>query len=161
VLRSRKRQGSAVRATLNILSPSDPIQLPTVVDGPFKTLPRDVHAWFSPVKDNRVEITKSSTKQRDGFFGSVLADARRPPNQFPDRVKRRRRVLEESSIIPYVEPWQLSEAELAAQGGNDQRVVTLLKWGLRPILTGSKRKLKRFTKRATVCSDRLRFLTWD
>jgi len=135
-----KTSRSTVRATLDILSPSDPIHLPTVVDGPFKTLPRDVHAWFSPVKDNRVEITKSSTKQRDEFFGSVLADARRPPNQFPDRVKRRRRVLEELSIIPYVEPWQLSEAELAVQEGNDQRAVTLLKWRLGPMLTGSKRR---------------------
>ena len=76
---------------LDTLSPSDPILLLAVVDGPFKTLPRDVHAWFGPAKDSRIEITKSSTEERDKFLGSVLANARRPPNQFPDGVKRRRR----------------------------------------------------------------------
>jgi len=144
---------------LDTLSPSDPILLLAVVDGPFKTLPRDVRAWFGPVKDNRVEITKPSTEQRDEFFSSVLADARRPPNQFPDGVKRRRRVLEELPIAPPVEPRQLSEAELAVQEENDQRVITLLKWRLGPILTELKRKFKRFTKRAGVRSDHLQFQT--
>ena len=140
-----------MRAMLDTLSPSDPILLLAVVDGPFRSLPRDVRAWFGPTKDNRVEITKPSIEQRDEFFASILADARRPPNQFPDGIKRRRRVLEELPIAPPIEPRQLTEAELAAQDENDQRVITLLKWRLGPILTELKRKFKRFTKRATVC----------
>ncbi|KAF9648633.1 AAA-domain-containing protein [Thelephora ganbajun] len=139
---------STVRAMLDTLSPSDPILLLAVVDGPFKSLPRDVRAWFGPTKDNRVEIMKPSIEQRDEFFASVLADARRPPNQFPDGTKRRRRVLEELPIAPPVEPRQPTEAELAVQEENDRRVITLLKWRLGPILTELKRKFKRFTKRA-------------
>ena len=138
---------------LDTFSPSDPILLLAVVDGAFKALPRDVRAWFGPVKDNRIEITKPSTEQCDEFFAPVLADVRRPPNQFPDGVKRRRRVLEELPIAPPVEPRQLSEAELAVQEENDQRVITLLKWRLGPTLTELKRKLKRSTKRASVRSD--------
>ena len=140
-----------MRAMLDTLSPSDPILLLAVVDGPFKSLPRDVRAWFGPTKDNRVEITKPSVEQRDEFFASVLADTRRPPNQFPDGIKRKRRVLEELPIAPPVEPRQLTEAELAAQEDGDLRVITLLKWRLGPILTELKRKFKRFTKRAAVC----------
>ena len=45
------------------------------------------------------------------------------------------------------------------QEGNDQSVITLLKSRLGPILTDLKRKFKRFTKRAAVRLDRLRFLT--
>jgi hypothetical protein len=99
-------------------------------------------------------------EQRDEFFASVLADARRPPNQFPDGVKRRRRVLEELPIAPPVEPRQLTEAELAVQEENDQRVITLLKWRLGPILTELKRKFKRFTKRAAVRQIACYILTW-
>jgi len=58
---------STVRATFNPL----PLLILAVVDGPFKTLPRDVRAWFGPVKDNRVRITKPSAKQRDEVFASV------------------------------------------------------------------------------------------
>lgn len=141
---------STVKAMLDTLSPSDPILLLAVVDGPFKSLPRDVRAWFGPTKDNRLEITKPSVGQREEFFVPVLADARRPPNQFPDGIKRRRRVLEELPIAPPVEPRQLTEAELAVQEESDQKVITLLKWRLGPILTELKRKFKRFTKRAVV-----------
>lgn len=143
---------STVRAMLDTLSPSDPVLLLAVVDGPFKVLPRDVRAWFGPTKDNRVEIAEPSAEQRDEFFAPVLADARRPPNQFPDGIKRRRRVLEELPVAPPVQPRQLTEAELAVQEENDQRVITLLKWRLGPILTELKRKFKRFTKRAAVRS---------
>lgn len=140
---------------LDTLSPSDPVLLLAVVDGLFKSLPRDVRAWFGPTKDNRIEITKPSAEQRDEFFVPVLEDARRPPNQFPDGTKRKRRVLEELPIAPPVEPRKLTDAELAVQEENDQRVVTLLKWRLGPILTELKRKFKRFTKRAAVRSGRI------
>lgn len=70
---------------------------------------------------------------------------------FVDGVKRRRRVLEVLPVAPPLEPKKPSQAELAVLAENDQRVVTLLKYRLGPILTELKRKFKRFTKRATVC----------
>ena len=42
-------------------------------------------------------------------------------------------------------------AELVLQEENDQRVITLLKYRLGPILTELKRKFKRFKKCAMVC----------
>ncbi len=59
-------------------------------------------------------------------------------------------MLEELPVAPTIKPRQPSAAELALQEENDQRIVTLLKYRLGPILTEQNRKFKRFTKRAAV-----------
>ncbi|GLB33226.1 putative AAA domain (Cdc48 subfamily) containing protein [Lyophyllum shimeji] len=140
---------STVRAMLDTLAPTDPILLLVVVDGNFAELPSDVKAWFGPTKDNRIELIPPTSSQREEFFASLVADIKRPPNQFADGVKRKLRVLEELPLAPPLEPRQPTAAELAVQTENDQRVITLLKYRLGPILTELKRKFKRFTKRAT------------
>ncbi|KAI0052664.1 AAA-domain-containing protein [Auriscalpium vulgare] len=137
-----------VRAMLDSLAPTDPILLLAVVDAPYLSLPRDVRAWFGPARESRVEFRPSNALQREQFFESVLQDIRRPPNQFPDGVKRKKRVLEELPIAPPLEPRAPSAAELALQDENDMRLVTLLRYRLGPILTELKRKFKRFTKPA-------------
>ncbi|KAH7916660.1 AAA-domain-containing protein [Hygrophoropsis aurantiaca] len=139
---------STVRAMLDSLAPTDPILLLAIVDGSFTSLPRDVRAWFGPMRENRVELPTPTAEQRESFFASIIADVRRPPNQFADGVKRKKRVLEELPIAPPLEPRQPTAAELALQEENDQRIATLLKYRLGPILTELKRKFKRFTKRA-------------
>lgn len=141
---------------LDSLSPSDPILLLAVVDGPFQFLPRDVRSWFGLIRENRVALSHPSAEQRRKFFDNLLVDIRRPPNQFPDGVQRKKRVLEELPIAPPIEPRQPTAAELAVQEENDQRIITLLKYRLGPILTELKRKFKRFTKRAAVSHRTLR-----
>ncbi|KAG6840868.1 hypothetical protein C0991_003588 [Blastosporella zonata] len=140
---------STVRAMLDTLAPTDPILLLVVVDGPYAELPSDVKAWFGPTKDTRVELTSPPHSRRAEFFEPLLKDVQRPPNQFADGVKRKLRVLEELPIAPPLEPRKPTAAELAVQVENDQRIITLLKYRLGPILTELKRKFKRFTKRAT------------
>ncbi|KAI0269336.1 hypothetical protein BC834DRAFT_820278 [Gloeopeniophorella convolvens] len=140
---------NTVRAMLDTLAPTDPILLLAVVDGAYMSLPRDVRAWFGPTRENRVEITRSNAAQREAFFESLLKDVQRPPNQFPDGTKRKKRVLEELPLAPPPEPRQPTAAELALQEENDHKLVTLLRFRLGPILTELKRKFKRFTKRAT------------
>lgn len=137
---------------LDSLAPTDPILLLAVVDGPFSSLPRDVRAWFGITRENRVAFTTSTADQRSEFFKELVSNIRRPPNLFPDGMKRKKRVLEELPIAPPLEPKQPTAAELALQEENDQRVITLLKYRLGPILTELKRKFKRFTKRAAVSS---------
>lgn len=141
---------TAVRAMLDSLAPTDPVLLLAVVDGSFAQLPRDVKAWFGPTRDNRVELTKPTAEQRAAFFEGIIKDISRPPNQFPDGMKRRKRVLEELPIAPPLEPRQPTAAELATQHEADQRTLTFLKFSLGPILTELKRRFKRFTKRASV-----------
>lgn len=137
---------------LDTLAPTDPILLLAIVDGPFTSLPRDVKAWFGPTRDNRVAFTNPTATQRDEFFDGLLKDVQRRPNEFADGVQRKRRILEELPIAPPVEPRQPTAAELAVQEDSDERVITLLKYRLGPILTELKRKFKRFTKRARVCA---------
>lgn len=140
---------TTVRAMLDSLAPTDPVMLLAVVDGPFAALPRDVKAWFGPIRENRVYLTKPTAEQRARFFEKLVSDVSRPPNHFPDGMKRKKRVLEELPIAPPIEPRQPTAAELAMQQDADQRTLTLLKYRLGPILTELKRKFKRFTKRAS------------
>ncbi|EIW81740.1 AAA-domain-containing protein [Coniophora puteana RWD-64-598 SS2] len=140
---------TTVRAMLDSLSPTDPVLLLGIVDGPLSALPRDVRAWFGAGRENRVLLPAPTEAQREAFFEGLLVDVRRPPNMFADGVRRRKRVLEVLEIAPPLEPRQPSAAELAVQEEHDARVVTLLKYRLGPILGELKRKFKRFTKRAT------------
>ncbi|KAI0313571.1 hypothetical protein OF83DRAFT_522786 [Amylostereum chailletii] len=140
---------STVQSMLNTLAPTDPILLLAVVDGSFMSLPRDVRAWFGSTRENRVELHKPTESQRDEFFQPILKDVQRPPNHFPDGMKRKKRVLEELPIAPPLEPRKPSAAELAVQEEHDARLITLLRYRLGPILTELKRKFKRFTKPAT------------
>lgn len=135
---------------LDTLAPTDPILLLAVVDGSFSDLPRDVKSWFGPMKDNRIQLPSPSARQREEFFKGLITDIQRPPNQFADGVKRKKRVIEELPLAPPLEPRQPTARELAVQAENDQRVIVLLQYRLGPILTELKRKFKRFTKRATV-----------
>lgn len=144
---------TTVKAMLDSLAPTDPVLLLAVVDGPFSSLPRDVKAWFGSIKENRIQLTSPSAEQRERFFESLVHDVLMPPNHFPDGIKRKKRILEELPIAPPLEPRAPTAAELALQEENDQRIITLLKYRLGPILTELKRKFKRFTKRAVVSFD--------
>ena len=141
---------STVRAVLDTVAPTDPILLLAVVDGPFSALPRDVRSWFGPAQGNRVELSHPTPRQREQFFEGLLIDVTRPPSEFPDGVKRKKRILEELPIAPPLKPRQPTAAELALQEENDNRIIVLLQYRLGPLLTELKRKFKRFTKRATV-----------
>ena len=141
---------TAVRAMLDSLAPTDPVLLLAIVDGSFSSLPNDVRSWFGVIRENRLTLSVPTDDQRGAFFAGIIADVRRPPNQFADGIRRKRRILEELPIAPPPEPRQLTAAELAVQEENDQRVITLLKYRLGPVLTELKRKFKRFTKKATV-----------
>lgn len=135
---------------LDSLAPTDPVLLLAIVDGSFSSLPYDVRSWFGILRDNRLTLPIPTNEQREAFFASIITDVRRPPNQFADGMRRKRRILEELPIAPPPEPRRLTAAELAVQEENDQRVIILLKYRLGPILTELKRKFKRFTKKATV-----------
>ncbi|KAI6008469.1 hypothetical protein EDC04DRAFT_3095303, partial [Pisolithus marmoratus] len=139
---------STVRAMLESLSPTDPVLLLAVADGPLSSLPQDVKVWFGITRGCRIALDPSTSTSREAFFAPLIADIRRPPNAYPDGIARRKRVLEVLPLAPPPEPRQPSAAELALQVENDRKVMTVLKYRLGPILTELKRKFKRFTKRA-------------
>lgn len=135
---------------LDSLSPNEPVLLLAIVHDSFASLPRDVRSWFGVIRENRIALTRPGKEQRESFFAGLLEDIQRPPHEFPDGVKRKKRVLEVLPIAPPLEPRQPTAAELALQEENDQKVIALLKYRLGPILSELKRKFKRFTKRAVV-----------
>ncbi|KAI6027083.1 AAA-domain-containing protein [Pisolithus marmoratus] len=139
---------STVRAMLESLSPTDPVLLLAVADGPLSSLPQDVKVWFGITRGSRIALDPTTSTSREAFFAPLIADIRRPPNAYPDGIARRKRVLEVLPLAPPPEPRQPSAAELALQVENDRKVMTVLKYRLGPILTELKRKFKRFTKRA-------------
>lgn len=141
---------TTVKAMLDTLAPTDPILLVAIVEGHYSELPHDVRAWFGPTRDNRVELLKPGSQQREVFFQAMLNDVSRPPNQFVDGMKRKKRVLEILPLAPPIEPQPPTAAELAAQQDSDSKVLAILKYRLGLVMTELKRKYKRFTKRAMV-----------
>ncbi|GAA6060222.1 hypothetical protein JCM10212_002301 [Sporobolomyces blumeae] len=137
---------STIKGLLDGLDPSDPILLLAVVDGSIKDVAADVRAWFGFVKGNRVTMGKPRAEQREAFFADVLAGIARPPNEFPDAMPRRKRVLEKLPIAPPPPPREPTAAEIAQQEANDQRLLEYLKWKLGPVLNELKKRYKRFTR---------------
>lgn len=141
---------TTVRSMLDGLAPTDPILLLAVVDGAWSAIPRDVRAWFGVGKEHRVALDAPAAAKRAAFFAELMKHVRRPPSEFPDAVKRRRRLLEELPIAPPLAPRQPSEAELRILEENDLRTIAQLKHRLNPVLLDLKRRFKRFTKAAEV-----------
>ncbi|GAA6012596.1 hypothetical protein JCM11491_005447 [Sporobolomyces phaffii] len=137
---------STIKGLLDSLDPSDPILLLAVVDGAMKDIPADVRSWFGFVKGNRVVLGKPNAEQRESFFADVIAGITRPPNEFPDAMPRRKRVLEKLPIAPPPAPREPTAAEIAQAEANDQRLLEYLKWKLGPVLGELKKRYKRFTR---------------
>ncbi|GAA5958407.1 hypothetical protein JCM3765_007866 [Sporobolomyces pararoseus] len=137
---------STIKGLLDGLDPSDPILLLAVVDGSMKDIPPDVRSWFGFVKGNRVTLGKPNPEQREAFFADVIAGITRPPNEFPDAMPRRKRVLEKLPIAPPPAPREPTAAEIAQAEANDQRLLEYLKWKLGPVLGELKKRYKRFTR---------------
>lgn len=167
---------STVKALLDSLAPSDPVMLLAVVDGNLDSLPRDVKAWFGYSKENRVALKMSSQvsfaasftsltlklifcpvqllqDQRTTFFADLLANVSKPPNEFPDAVPKRKRVLEVLPIAPPLPVRGPSAAELAALLENDARLREHVKWRLGPVLTELKKRYRRSLKLVQVRSS--------
>lgn len=135
-----------MQTMLNSLAPTDPVLLLAVSDTPFSSLPRDVRSWFGLISENRVCLTKPSLEERSAFYVDLINSVRKPPNEFPDAIKRRKRVLENLPIAPPLAPKPPTAAELAIQEQKDEQIIATLKYRLGPILMELKRKFKLFSK---------------
>lgn len=139
-----------MKTMLDTISPTDPILLLAVVEGDIVSLPQDVRGWFGFSRDNYVSLAAPSTEQRQAFFAGLLDTTRKPPNKFPDAVKRKKRVLEQLPVAPPLPPREPSKAEVAAQAEADARTIEQVTYRLAPVLGDLKKKFKRFTKSVAV-----------
>jgi len=137
---------STVKSLLDGLSPSDPITLLAICDEPFSSLPRDIRSWFGYLRDNRVELQPPGLDNRRAYFEAVLQYATRPPNEFPDALPKRKRILEELPIAPPRPPRVATAAELSQLAADDARLLEHLKFRLGPILAELKKKFPRFKR---------------
>ena len=135
-----------VADSLESLDPTEPILLFAVHSGTFKQLPRDVRKWFGKLDINRVALSPPDEAKRTAFFQSIIAYVQKPPNHFPDAVRRRRRILEVLPIAPPLPPRQLTAAERAEQQRQDNLLLNRLKSHLNNIYQVLVRKEKSFTK---------------
>ncbi|KAG8685635.1 hypothetical protein FRC09_014620 [Ceratobasidium sp. 395] len=135
-----------MKSMLDSISSTDPILLLAILEGDITALPQDVRGWFGFSRDNYVQLVSPTLDQREAFFAELLDTVRKPPNMFPDAVKRRKRVLEVLPIAPPLPPRQPSKAEIAAQIEADHRTIEQVTFRLAPILAELKKKFKRFTK---------------
>ncbi|KAF8596521.1 AAA-domain-containing protein, partial [Ceratobasidium sp. AG-I] len=135
-----------MKTMLDTISPTDPILLLAVVEGDLVSLPQDVRGWFGFSRENYVPLAAPTAIQRQAFFAELLDTTRKPPNKFPDAVKRKRRILEELPIAPPLPPREPSKAEVAAQVEADARTIEQVTYRLAPVLGDLKKKFKRFTK---------------
>ncbi|EJU05964.1 AAA-domain-containing protein [Dacryopinax primogenitus] len=137
---------ATLKSCLDGLSPSDPVLLLAIVEGPLRDIPPDVRSWFGVAIDNRIRLDKPTEQQRAAFFADLVKTIMTPPDKFGDAVPKKKRVLEELPIAPPLPPRQPTAAELAAQRANDQRTRDLLRWKLSTVLNDLKRKYRRFWK---------------
>ncbi|KZO93796.1 AAA-domain-containing protein [Calocera viscosa TUFC12733] len=137
---------ATLKSCLDGLSPSDPVLLLAIVEGPMRDVPADVRSWFGIAIDNRIRLDKPTEDQRTAFFLDLLKTLETPPDKFGDAMPKKKRVLEELPIAPPLPPRQPSAAELAAQRANDQRTRDNLRWKLSTVLNELKRKYRRFWK---------------
>ncbi|KAG9100345.1 hypothetical protein FRC06_004238 [Ceratobasidium sp. 370] len=135
-----------MKTMLDSIASTEPILLLAIVEGEITSLPQDVRGWFGFARDNYVKLLSPSLDQRQAFFAELFETIRKPPNMFPDAVKRRRRVLEVLPVAPPLPPREPSKAEIAAQIEADNRTLEQVTYRLAPVLGELKKKFKRFTK---------------
>jgi ATPase family AAA domain-containing protein 2 len=131
---------------LDSLAPTDPILLFGVVNGSLDEVPRDIRDWFGYSRETRVFLCPSTPAERSAFFHDVLAEVSRPPNEFPDAIKRRKRVLEKLPIAPPLPPRQPTAVEIASQLEKDRQTIVTLTVRLGPILSDLKKRYRRVTR---------------
>ncbi|KAG8730893.1 hypothetical protein FRC11_005564 [Ceratobasidium sp. 423] len=135
-----------MKSMLDSIASTDPILLLAICDGDLASLPSDVREWFGFSRENYVQLLSPTEAQRQRFFAELLDTARKPPNMFPDAIKRKKRVLEILPVAPPLPPREPTKAEIAAQTEADIRTLEQVTYRLGPVLGELKKKFKRFTK---------------
>ncbi|KAH9825030.1 hypothetical protein DFH28DRAFT_1016425 [Melampsora americana] len=137
---------ATITSLLDELKSSDPILLLGIANCPLSQLPTSVRSWFGITKTNRIVLEPPDLDRRESFFSETFASINRPPNQFPDGIPRKKRILEVLPKAPPRAPRQPTQSELDSQLAQDQKLVEYLKFRLGPVLNELKKKHKRFTK---------------
>ena len=103
--------------------------------------------WFSPTRQNRAELTCQSTRR---FLLDVIERYSETTNTISRWCQEKETSLRRIAYRTSPRTRAPTAAELALQEANDERVMTLLKFRLGPILTELKRNFRKFTNHVSV-----------
>lgn len=128
------------------ISPSDPILLLGLVEAPLSQLDPDLRALFGYSLQNRVEVFSPPTESRRAYFKNALDNLNKAPTDFPDAVKKRKRVLEILEKAPPPPPKVWTKTELQEQSLKDNQTKNTVKIKLSALMDLLKKRYQRFRK---------------
>ena len=153
---------------LDSLTPSEPVIIIAFMDEPVTELDPEILAWFGRMGDNLVELHSPDDvctcrffrifeshadveplpcrilqRQKQAYFEDIFHKIELPPDQFPDALPKRRRVLEELPKAKPLPPPAPTAAALAEQATKDQTLKEIVAFRLNPILTELKKRHNR------------------
>jgi len=128
------------------ISPSDPILLLALVESPISQLDPDLRAMFGYSLQNRVEVATPSQESRYTYFSNALMNLDKNPSDFPDAVKKRKRILEVLEKAPPPPPKVWTRAELQEQTAKDKQTLNAVKVKLSGLMDLLKKRYQRFRK---------------
>ncbi|KAL2126644.1 hypothetical protein VTI74DRAFT_480 [Chaetomium olivicolor] len=130
---------------LRSIPPSDPVLLLATADcTPELLAPEILKELFGFSKKNRAVVERPERENRLEFFDNIISHLRKSPNEFPDPVNRKKRVIEELPVAPPPPPRTLTKEEIKAQRKADLHHLNLLKMRLQPIMDQIHRKYRKF-----------------
>ncbi|KAK4123583.1 AAA-domain-containing protein [Parathielavia appendiculata] len=130
---------------LRSIPPSDPVLLMATADCTPEMLPPEIlKELFGFSKKNRAVVERPERANRLEFFENIITHLRKTPNDFPDPVNRKKRIVEDLPVAPPPPPRTLTKEEIKAQRKADLHHLNLLKMRLQPIMDQINRKYRKF-----------------
>ena len=134
------------------ISPTDPILLLGLVESPISHLDPDLRAMFGYSLQNRVQVACPLEGSRYEFFKNAFKHLDKAPTDFPDAIKKRKRVLEVLEKAPPPPPKVWSKAELDEQAAKDKQTINTVKIKLSGLMDLLKKRYQKFRK--SIIDDR-------
>lgn len=128
------------------ISPSDPILLLGLVESPLSQVDPDLRAMFGYSLQSRVEVASPVHESRYEYFKNALTNLDKAPSDFPDAVKKRKRVLEVLEKAPPPPPKVWTKVELEEQALKDRQTQNAVKIKLSGLMDLLKKRYQRFRK---------------
>lgn len=134
------------------ISPTEPILLLGLVESPVSEIDPDLRALFGYSFQNRVEVDSPSLESRFEYFRNALANLDKAPSDFPDAVKKKKRVLEVLDKAPPPPPKVWTKTQLEEQALKDKQTLNAVKLKLAGLMDLLRKRYQRFRKPIIVLS---------
>jgi ATPase family AAA domain-containing protein 2 len=128
------------------ISPTEPILLLALIETPLSFVDPDLRAMFGYSLQNRVEVGSPGPTARFNYFKNALDNLNKAPTEFPDAIKKRKRVLEVLEKAPPPPPKVWTKTELDDHAGKDKQTINTVKIKLSGLMDLLKKKYQRFRK---------------